>query len=46
MITNTDYTIRKVAYMEGLQHNLISASQLVAGTRLKLSFDDEGSKII
>ena len=35
MITNGDFTIRKVAYVEGLQHNLISVSQLVGGTVLK-----------
>ena len=46
MITNGDFTIRKVTYVEGLQHNLISVSQLVVGTGLKVSFDDEGSKII
>ena len=46
MITNGDFTIRKVAYVEGLQHNLISVSQLVGGTGLKVSFDDEGSEII
>ena len=43
MITNGEFSIRKVAYVEGLQHNLISVSQLVVGTRLKVSFDDEGS---
>ncbi|XP_052623142.1 uncharacterized protein LOC128128382 [Lactuca sativa] len=31
---------------ERLQHNLISVSQLVVGTGLKVSFDDEGSEII
>ncbi|XP_052625840.1 uncharacterized protein LOC128132881 [Lactuca sativa] len=46
MITNGEFSIRKVAYVEGLQHNLISISQLFAGTSLKVSFDDEGSKII
>ena len=46
MITNGDFTIRKAAYVEGLQHNLISVSQLVGGTGLKVSFDDEGSEII
>ena len=34
-----------MAYVEGLQHNLISVSQLVVGTGLKVSFDDEGSEI-
>ena len=46
MITNGDFSIRKVAYVEGLQHNLISVSQLVVGTGLKVSFNDEGSEII
>ena len=46
MITNGELSIRKVAYVEGLQHNLISVSQLVVGTGLKVSFDDEGSEII
>ena len=46
MITNGDLMIRKVVYVEGLQHNLISVSQLVGGTGLKISFDDEGSEII
>nr|KAJ0209246.1 hypothetical protein LSAT_V11C400222660 [Lactuca sativa] len=46
MITNGDFSIRKVAYVEGLQHNLISMSQLVVGTGLKVSFDDEGSEIV
>ena len=36
MITNGDFSIRKVAYVEGLQHNLISVSQLVVGTGLKV----------
>lgn len=40
------FSIRRVAYVEGLHHNLISVSQLVVGTRLKVSFDDEGSDII
>ena len=46
MITNGDFSIRKVAYVEGLQHNLISVSQLVVRTGLKVSFDDEGSEIV
>ncbi|XP_023766959.1 uncharacterized protein LOC111915537 [Lactuca sativa] len=46
MITNGDFLIRKVAYVKGLQHNLISVSQLVVGTGLKVSFADEGSEII
>ena len=43
---NGEFSIRKSAYVEGLQHNLISVSQLVVGTGLKVSFDDEGSEII
>ncbi|XP_052621579.1 uncharacterized protein LOC128127195 [Lactuca sativa] len=43
MITNGDFSIRKVAYVEGLQHNLISVSQLVVGTGLKVSFNEERS---
>ncbi|KAI3523774.1 hypothetical protein L1887_02170 [Cichorium endivia] len=46
MIKNGEFSIRKVAYVEGLQHNLISVSQLVVGSGLKVSFDEEGSKII
>ncbi|XP_023745845.1 uncharacterized protein LOC111894012 [Lactuca sativa] len=46
MITNEDFSIQKVAYVEGLQHNIISVSQLVVGTGLKVSYDDEGSEII
>ena len=46
MITNGEFLIRKVAYVEGLQHNLISVSQLVVGRELKVLFDDKGSKII
>ncbi|KAI3505861.1 hypothetical protein L1887_28170 [Cichorium endivia] len=46
MITNGEISIRKVAYVEGLQHNLISVSQLVVGTGLKVSFDEDGSELI
>ena len=46
IITNGNLIIRKVAYVEGLQHNLISVSQLVVGTSIKLSFDKEDSEII
>ena len=45
MITKGELSIQKVAYVQGLQHNLISVSQLVVGTRIKVSFDDEGSEI-
>lgn len=43
MIMNEEFTIRKVAFIKGLQHNLISLSQLVIGMGLKVSFDDDGS---
>ncbi|KAI3767848.1 hypothetical protein L2E82_18277 [Cichorium intybus] len=46
MITNGEISIRKVAYVEGLQHNFISVSQLVVGTGLKVSFDEDGSELI
>ncbi|KAL4578457.1 hypothetical protein LXL04_014580 [Taraxacum kok-saghyz] len=44
-ITNGDFTINKVAFVEGLKHNLISVSQLVVCTGLKVSFDEDGSEI-
>ena len=46
MITNREFSIWKFAYMEGLQHNLISVSQLDVGSVQKVSFDEEGSDII
>ncbi|KAL7610146.1 hypothetical protein Lser_V15G14186 [Lactuca serriola] len=46
MITNGDFSIKRVTYVEGVQHNLISVSQIVVGTGLKVSFDDEGSEIV
>ena len=46
MITNGDFLIRKVAYIEGLQHNLISVSQLVVGTGLKVLFDDDALRLL
>src|SRR4051812_20542764 len=45
MITNRELSIRKVAYVEGLQHNLISVSQLVVGSGMKVTFDENGSVI-
>lgn len=45
MITNVEFTIRKVAYGEGLQYNLISVSQLVVGIGLEILFDKEGLEI-
>ena len=46
MITNGDFSIRKVAYVEGLQYNLISVLKLAVGTGMKVLFYDEGSEII
>ncbi|KAI3515898.1 hypothetical protein L1887_14803 [Cichorium endivia] len=46
MITNGEISIRKVAYVEGLQHNLINVSQLVVGTGLRVSFDEDGSELV
>lgn len=40
MITIGEFTIRKVLYIEGLQHNLISDLQLVIGILLWVSFDE------
>lgn len=40
VITNGEFTIQKVGYIQGLQHNMISISQLGIGTRLKMYFDD------
>jgi len=45
MIINREFMIRKVAYVEGLQHKLIIVSQLVVGIGLKVLFDEEGSVI-
>lgn len=38
---NGEFMIRNVVYVEYLQHNLISIFQLVVGTGLKGSFDEE-----
>ncbi|XP_052627222.1 uncharacterized protein LOC128133731 [Lactuca sativa] len=46
MITNGEFSIQKVAYVEGLQYDLISVYRLVLGTGLKVSFDDKGSEIV
>lgn len=46
MIMNDEFSIRKVAYVEGLQHKLISVSQLVVGTGSKVLFNEEGLEII
>ena len=45
-ITNGPVTIKRVAYVEGLQHNLISVSRLVVGTGNCITFNDDGSRII
>lgn len=44
-ITNGNFTINRVAYVEGLEHILVSVSQLVNGTENQLLFDEEGSVI-
>ena len=44
-ITNGNFTINRVAFVEGLQHNLISVSQLVVGTSNQVLFNEEGSVI-
>lgn len=46
IITNAEFSIRKVAYLEELRYNLIGVSQLVLGSGIKVSFDKEGSEII
>lgn len=45
-ITNGEFSIRKVVFVECLQHNLIIVSQLVVGSGLKVLLDDKGSEII
>lgn len=45
MITNGKFIILNVAYVEGLEHNLISVSQVVGGIGLKVKIDEEGSEI-
>ncbi|KAI3503844.1 hypothetical protein L1887_32298 [Cichorium endivia] len=44
-ITNCQFTINRVAFVEGLKHNLVSISQLVVGTGNAVTFNDEGSVI-
>lgn len=44
MIVNGEFKIRKVAYVEGLQHNLIMFSQLVVRIGLKVSFHEEDQR--
>lgn len=45
IVKNGEYTVNRVAYVEGLKHNLISVSQLVVGTGNQVLFDEEGSII-
>ena len=44
-ITNVQFMVNQVAYVEGLQHNLISVSQLVVGTGNQVVFNEEASII-
>ncbi|KAI3493567.1 hypothetical protein L1887_40767 [Cichorium endivia] len=44
-ITNGQFTINRVAFVEGLKHNLVSISQLVVGTGNAVTFNDQGSII-
>ncbi|KAI3510701.1 hypothetical protein L1887_17834 [Cichorium endivia] len=44
-ITNGQFTINPVAFVEGLKHNLVSISQLVVGTGNAVTFNDQGSVI-
>ena len=44
-VMNMKFTVNRVAYVEGLKHNLISLSQLVAGKGNQVLFYEEGSTI-
>ena len=44
-VMNGKFTVKRVAYVEGLWHNLISVSQLVVGTGNQVVFNEEGSII-
>ncbi|KAI3740497.1 hypothetical protein L2E82_30955 [Cichorium intybus] len=44
-ITNGQFTINRVAFVEGLKHNLVSISQLVVGTGNVVTFNNQGSVI-
>ncbi|KAI3493456.1 hypothetical protein L1887_41848 [Cichorium endivia] len=44
-ITNGQFTINRVAFGEGLKHNLVSISQLVVGTGNAVTFNNQGSTI-
>ena len=43
--TNGHFTVNRVAYVEGLQDNLIRVSQLVVGIGNQVVFNEEGSII-
>ncbi|CAI9270804.1 unnamed protein product [Lactuca saligna] len=40
-VTNDNFTVNRVAYVKGLQHNLISVSQLVVGTHNQEVFGED-----
>lgn len=44
-VTNGMFTVNRVSYIEGLQHNLISVSQLVVSTGNQVTFNEAGSVI-
>ncbi|KAI3739799.1 hypothetical protein L2E82_30211 [Cichorium intybus] len=44
-ITNGEFTISRVAFVEGLKHTLVSISQLVVGTGNAVTFNNQGSVI-
>ncbi|KAI3700123.1 hypothetical protein L2E82_44740 [Cichorium intybus] len=44
-IMNGQFTINRVAFVEGLKHNIVSISQLVVGTGNVVTFNNQGSVI-
>ncbi|XP_052622721.1 uncharacterized protein LOC128128007 [Lactuca sativa] len=44
-VTNGKFTVNRVAYIEGLNHNFISVSQLVVGTGNQVVFNEAGNII-
>lgn len=44
-VTNRNFIVSRFAYVKGLKHNLISASQVVVGTGNQVLFDKEESVI-
>ena len=44
-LMNEKFVVNRVAYVKGLNHNLISVSQLVVGTDNKVLFDEKRSII-